>query len=430
MEVQFRDGKAIVTADQNGQWCAYLPTGSAGTGFELKATCNGKTLLAKDIAVGEVWFVSGQSNAEFPLKKFKDGALWAKEDSNYPQIRFQRQTWQPPHMRKDDTWQVLDEKSAMNFSATGFFFAKELHKTHKVPVGIIVSAVGGSVINKWVPEDVLATIPHAKSRLIEPLQKSRAAYPEKLKKYEAELAERKAMNPEEAKKLPALRRPIPPMRLYSNLFDQLVGRLAGHPVKGTIWYQGEADAMFAGGYIYREYLKALILSYRKHFKNDALPFLIVEIPYYGSHMIWSDLRDSQKYICDSMTGVYLTSILDLGDEKDIHPPRKAELGERLMLTAEKFVYGKDIVATGPVYESMSINGDKIVLRFKAASIGGGLCAKDNAPLRGFVITGKNGKAANATAVIEGDTVVVSAESIKDPVSVRYGWYPPKGGVNF
>ncbi len=155
VEIQFRGNKAVVTADDKGKWCAVLPTGAAGSGFELKAVCGEETIVAKNIAVGEVWFVSGQSNAEFPLSNFKDGAKWAK-DADYPQICFQTQTWQYPLNGQNDSWKVLDEKSAIHFSATGFFFAKELHKKQNVPVGVIVSAGSGSVINKWVPQDALA----------------------------------------------------------------------------------------------------------------------------------------------------------------------------------------------------------------------------------------------------------------------------------
>lgn len=429
VEVQFRGKTAETTANEKGEWCVYLPSGPAGTGFELKAVSNGKTILAKDIAVGEVWLVSGQSNAEFAVKKFKDGKEWAK-DSAYPNIRFQRQTWQPPHMRKDDQWRVLDETSALDFSATGFFFAKELHKKQNIPVGVIVAAANGSIINKWIPEDALAEIPFAKAKLIDPQIKAQNTYPEKLKAYEAEVAKRKNMTPEEVKKLPKLKKPHYPYKSYSGLFRERIAHLVGLPIKGVIWYQGEADAMFAGGYIYREYLEALVKSYRKHFQIEDLPFLIVEIPYYGHHHIWSDLRDSQKFVADKMKNVHLVSILDLGDEKDIHPPRKPELGTRLLLTAHKFVYGNDIIATGPVYESMTVDGNRVILRFKKDSLGGGLCSKDGAPLRGFRIAAKDGKFTDAGAVIEGDTVIVSSPKIKAPAAVRYGWYPSKEGVNF
>ena len=429
VEVHFRGKTATATADDKGNWSVFLPSGNAGTGFELKAVCNGKTIQAENIAVGEVWFVSGQSNAKFPLKNFKDGAEWAK-DADYPQIRFQDQSWQPPHMRKDDRWQVLDQKSAMKFSATGFFFAKALHKKQNVPVGIIISAVNGTTIKSWIPEKALAEIPHALEKLITPFQNSRKTYPERLANYEKESAKRKNLSEEEIKKLPPLKKPNPPFQSYSTLFYQLVARLAQHPVKGAIWYQGEADAMFAGGYIYREYLAALIKSYRAHFGIDDLPFLVVEIPYYGNHHIWSDLRDSQKAVADNTKNVFLVSIPDLGDLKDIHPPRKAELGERLLANAERFVYGKNVPATGPVYESMEVDGSSIILKFKADSIGGGLCANDGKPLRGFRIAGKDGKFVDAAAEIKGDTVIVSSPKIKVPAAVRYGWYPPADGVNF
>ena len=250
------------------------------------------------------------------------------------------------------------------------------------------------------------------------------------KKYEDELEQRKKLSKEEVEKLPKLQKPYYPFQSYSGLFKERVERLAGLPVKGLIWYQGEADAMFAGGFVYREYLEALIKSYRKHFKNDNLPFLVVEIPYYGNHGIWSDLRDSQKFVADKLKNVHLVSILDIGDEKDIHPPRKAELGARLMKTADCFVYGNKAVATGPIYDSMSIEGNSIILRFKPESIGEGICSSDGEPLRGFTVADKKGKFFEANAVIKDNTVIVSSQRVAEPTAVRYGWYPPQNGVNF
>ena len=408
--ITFRGETATVTADDKGNWCAYLPSGDAGEGFELKVVSEGENLTAKNIAVGDVWLVAGQSNAEFTVGWFKQGAEWSK-DSDYPLIRFQKQTWQPPHMRKDDAWQILSPKTVKNFSATGFFFAKEIWKNHKIPVGVIVSASGGSVIRSWIPESALAEIPHARKTLIEPHRKA-------FEKYEKEKAE----NPQKP--------PRYPFKSYSGLFNERVARLRGLPLSGVIWYQGEADAMFAGGHIYREYLEALIKSYRAHFSNAKLPFFVVEIPYYGSHYIWSDLRDSQRFTANKLDAVHLVSILDIGDLKDIHPPKKPELGARLAAVADRFVYGGKDVATGPQYESMKIADNRVILKFKPDSIGGGLVACDGKALRGFLIADSNKRFTDAQAVIEGDCVVVSSEKVKKPVAVRYGWYPPKEGVNF
>lgn len=410
VEITFRGKTVAVTADDKGAWCAYLPSGEAGEGFELKVASDGESVVAKNIAVGDVWLVAGQSNAEFTVGWFKQGVEWAK-DCDYPLIRFQNQTWQPPHMRKDDKWRVLGANSVKDFSATGFFFSKEIYKKHKIPVGVIVSAVGGSVIRSWISESALAELPHAKKTLIDPYKKA-------LANYEIE----KAKNPKKP--------PRHPLRSYSGLFNERVARLKGLPISGVIWYQGEADAMFAGGHIYREYLEALIKSYRTHFANDKLPFLVVEIPYYGSHYIWSDLRDSQRFVANKLDGVQLVSILDLGDLKDIHPPKKPELGARLAAVADKVFYGGNGVHTGPIYDSMSVVDNKAILKFKPESLGGGLVSSDDKALRGFLVAGADKKFTAATAAIEGDSVVVSSPKVKVPVAVRYGWYPSDGGVNF
>lgn len=408
--ITFRGETVTTTADDKGNWCVYLPSGEAGEGFELKVISDGENIIAKNIAVGDVWLVAGQSNAEFTVGWFKQGAEWSK-DSDYPLIRFQNQTWQPPYMRKDDAWHVLSPNTVKNFSATGFFFSKEIYKKHKIPVGVIVSAVGGTVIKAWISESALEQIPHAKTTLIEPHKKA-------LENYEKE----KAKNPEKP--------PRYPFKSYGGLFNGRIARLKQLPLSGVVWYQGEADAMFAGGHIYREYLEALIKSYRAHFNNEKLPFFVVEIPYYGSHYIWSDLRDSQRFVANRLNEVHLVSILDIGDLKDIHPPKKPELGARLAAVADKFVYGGNGVATGPQYDSMNIVSNRVILMFKPNSLGGGLISNDAKPLRGFLIAGANKKFVDAQATIEGDCVVVSSEKVKNPVAVRYGWYPPKDGVNF
>lgn len=410
VEITFRGTTVTATADDKGGWCAYLPSGEAGEGFELKVVSDGESVVAKNIAVGDVWLVAGQSNAEFTVGWFKQGVEWAK-DGDYPLIRFQKQTWQPPHMRKDDKWRVLGANTVKDFSATGFFFSKEIYKKHKIPIGVIVSAVGGTVIKAWISESALIEIPHAKNTLIDPHKKALAEYESK-----------KAKNPEKP--------PRYPFRSYSGLFNERVARLKGLPISGVVWYQGEADAMFAGGYIYREYLEALVKSYRAHFANDKLPFIVVEIPYYGNHYIWSDLRDSQRFVADKLDGVHLVSILDLGDLKDIHPPKKPELGARLALVVDKVVYGGNGVHTGPIYDSMNVVDNKVILKFKPESLGGGLVSCDGKALRGFLVAGADRKFAAASAVIEGDSVVVSSPKVKVPVAVRYGWYPSDGGVNF
>lgn len=410
VEITFRGKTVTAIADDKGVWSAHLPSGEAGEGFELKVISDGESVAAKNIAVGDVWLVAGQSNAEFTVGWFKQGADWAK-DCDYPLVRFQKQTWQPPHMRKDDKWRVLGANSVKDFSATGFFFSKEIYKKHKIPVGVIVAAGGGSVIRSWISESALAEISHAKETLIEPYKKAVADY-------EVE----KAKNPKKP--------PRHPLKSFSGLFNARVARLKDLPISGVVWYQGEADAMFAGGHIYREYLEALVKSYRAHFADDKLPFLVVEIPYYGNHYIWSDLRDSQRYVANKIDGVHLVSILDLGDLKDIHPPKKPELGARLAAVADKIVYGGNGAHTGPVYDSMSVVDNRAVLKFKPESLGGGLVSSDNKALRGFLIAGTDKKFTAATAVIEGDSVVVSSPKVKKPVAVRYGWYPSEGGVNF
>ena len=133
---------------------------------------------------------------------------------------------------------------------------------------------------------------------------------------------------------------------------------------------------------------------------------------------WAELREAQLFTSQIVPRIGLAVITDVGDEKDIHPPRKREVGERLALAAKAIAFSQNVVYSGPVYEKQTISGDKIILNFK--HIGSGLVAKDG-ELQGFTIAGEDKKFVNATARIEGDTVVVSSDKVPNPVAVRYGW---------
>ncbi|MCI7642979.1 MAG: hypothetical protein MST10_01270 [Lentisphaeria bacterium] len=419
VEVTFRGVTRQTQADGNGKWQVRLPSGEAGGPFQLVATCNEQKIISHNIAVGEVWLVAGQSNADYPLRKFQNGEIWAK-DAEYPQIRYLKQTWQPPHLRAPDLWRVCSKDTALAFSATGFFFAKGLTRDIKMPVGIIVGAADGSVIARWISREALEKIPDAKKNLLEPYDRAVAKYPEVKKQYDAEVERRLALPAEAKSNLPDLKMPIPPTPMSSSSFDAIIKPIIPFPIKGVIWYQGESNAMFSQGYQYRFYLEGLINEFRELWQNPQMPFIVVEIPRYQQTYVWADLRDSQKFVADNLKNVFLVTILELGELKEIHPPRKPEMAERLVLSARKNVYGeKDLIASGPVYKSMKIVGKTIEIEFD--SLGDGLVSNDNMPLREFTIAGADKKFYPAKAQIVGEKVVVSSERVAEPKAVRYAW---------
>jgi sialate O-acetylesterase len=202
----------------------------------------------------------------------------------------------------------------------------------------------------------------------------------------------------------------------------MITPLMPYAFHGALWYQGESNALDA--FRYRQFLPALIQSWRTAAKNE-FPFLVVQLPNHGAipqepaESAWAELREAEFQTFRKVPNVGLAVTIDLGDPKDVHPHRKAEVGERLALWALVKPYAESVVYSGPVYESATVGGNKMLIRF--SDVGGGLTAKDSNSLTGFSIAGADHKFYWANAVIQGDTVVVSSPQVPNPIAVRYAW---------
>ena len=214
-----------------------------------------------------------------------------------------------------------------------------------------------------------------------------------------------------------------PARPASGLFQGMIAPLLAYPFRGVIWYQGEGNALRA--LQYRRLLPDLITSWRATTHQPDMQFLIVQLPNHGavpaqpSESAWAELREAQLLTVKQIPDTGLAVTIDVGEPKDLHPHRKAEVGERLALWALGTTYRKSGVYSGPFYESMSREGNTIRIRF--TNIGGGLEAKGGGPVRGFAIAGSDRKFYWASARVDGDSIVVSSPEVGVPVAVRYGW---------
>lgn len=212
-----------------------------------------------------------------------------------------------------------------------------------------------------------------------------------------------------------------PPRPPSGLYEGMITPLLPYRIRGAIWYQGEGNTWRAEQY--RTLLPALIQGWRKSFAEPNFPFLIVQLPNLGTSpelgaSIWAELRDAQLQTAKTLPNTGLAVTIDVGDPKNLHPPRKAEVGQRLALWALGTTYGQKIVYSGPLYDSMKIVGKEIRVRFR--NEGGGLEAQGEV-LKGFSIAGADRKFHWANARIDVDEVVVSSNEVTAPVAVRYGW---------
>ncbi|MGA8440249.1 MAG: sialate O-acetylesterase [Candidatus Sulfotelmatobacter sp.] len=207
----------------------------------------------------------------------------------------------------------------------------------------------------------------------------------------------------------------------SGLFDGMIAPIIPFAIRGAAWYQGEDNASRA--YQYRKLLPALIQGWRAAWGEGDFPFLIVQLPNYGrrenhpTDSDWAELREAQLMALRiPNTGLVVT--IDLGEADDVHPHKKAEVGQRLAISALGIAYGKNVVYSGPLYESMRVKGDRIRTRFQ--QVGSGLAAHGD-ELKGFAVAGTDHVFHWAKAVIEDDTVVVSSPEVPAPVAVRYSW---------
>jgi sialate O-acetylesterase len=212
-----------------------------------------------------------------------------------------------------------------------------------------------------------------------------------------------------------------PDRPPSGLYEGMITPLENFLIRGAIWYQGEGNTWRAEQY--RTLLPALIEGWRKNWARRDFPFLIVQLPNQGSSpelgdSLWAELREAQLMTIKKLANTGLAVTIDTGDPHNLHPPRKAEIGERLALWALGTTYGKKIVYSGPLYESAQAEGEKIRINFLFT--GSGLEARGET-LRGFAIAGPDRKFHWAEARIEGHVVIVSSTNVSHPVAVRYAW---------
>src|SRR5579871_179560 len=209
----------------------------------------------------------------------------------------------------------------------------------------------------------------------------------------------------------------------SALYEGMITPLLDYQFRGALWYQGESNALEA--HQYRKLLPALIRNWRDAFRQSDLAFLIVQLPNHGEIPVepkesaWAELREAELMTVKQVPNTGLAVTIDVGDPNDLHPHRKREVGERLATWALGTIYHEDVVYSGPLYESMKIDGSEMRIRF--SHIGSGLEARGDTRLEGFAVAGSDRKFHWADALIDGDSVVVSSPQVPAPVAVRYAW---------
>ena len=206
----------------------------------------------------------------------------------------------------------------------------------------------------------------------------------------------------------------------SVLYNAMIAPLVPFAIRGAIWYQGESNAGRA--YQYRTLFPIMIRNWRSAWGHE-FPFYFVQLANWHANKAepdesdWAELREAQTMtLREPQTGMAVT--IDIGDENDIHPRNKLDVGRRLAAWALAGTYNQKVIPSGPLFDRFTIEGDKVRIRFKH---GVGLKTSDGGPLKGFAIAGEDRRFVWADARINGDTVIVSSPKVMKPVAVRYGW---------
>ncbi len=433
--VTFAGQSHETVADPKGQWAVRLTPMQANLSGTLSV--RGTTTLTRtNLVTGDVWLCSGQSNMGMKVRESRKAAD-EMAAANLPDIRQFLVPRQPSPQPQPDTWIEAEwvpasPATAGEFTAGGFFFAREVHRELGVPIGLINSSWGGTPIQPWMSTEALQAYP-GYPQLLERKQAEIAAWPERKKQIEADIQrwETETAADRTAGKTvrPRPWNPGPPdsgQYMPAQLYNGMIHPLVRYPIKGVLWYQGEANAGggAAGAADYTDLQSRLIAGWRKDWGQAALPFYFVQLAGWGNFgdttgRSWAFFREGQANVLDRVPHTGMAVAVDIGDTHDIHPKNKQEVGRRLALLALAGTYGCKVVAHGPAFASSSIEGDCIRLRFEHAE--GGLMVRPNGPLRGFEIAGADGTFLPAEARIEQDTVVVRSAAVERPVHVRYGW---------
>jgi len=417
-----------ITADHTGKWTFKMnPPRTAGP---HEMTLSGKnTIKLKNILVGEVWVCSGQSNMQMSVRSSANAEQEISK-ADYPNIRLfsvERKVADSPQTNCVGNWSVCSPQTVPGFSAAAYFFGRELHQQLDVPVGLIHTSWGGTPAEAWTRRDVLESEADCMP-ILQRFDEAMAKYPEEKKKYDESLIKwKEAVETAKAEGKEPPRRPGPPFgpgnpHSPAGLYNAMIAPLIPYGIGGAIWYQGESNAGRA--YQYRKLFPAMITNWRSDWGQGTFPFLFVQLANFMAvdaepvDSAWAELREAQLMTL-ALPNTGMAVIIDIGEADDIHPKNKQDVGKRLALWALAKTYGKDLVYSGPVYKSMKVEGNKIILDFE--HVGGGLAAGGGEPLKGFAIAGADRKFVWADAKIDGNTIVISSDGVSEPVAVRYGW---------
>ena len=375
--------KINAVANDLGKWSAKIKTTDAGGPFEMKIFTRSESIVLNDILLGEVWLCSGQSNMEWSANMWiqdKEKEVANADCKSLHIFHVPKRGAYYPQEDCDAVWEVASPESMRRTSATAYFFAKYLTQELSVPVGIIVSAWGGTPIEVWMPKDVVKS----------------------------------TTGSEDVKFSRNLWRPVD----LGVLYNQMINPIVPYAIKGCIWYQGETNCDDAYGY--SALMKAMIDTWRCSF-NNQFPFLYVQIAPYLYHSKNNGpaiLRQEQEKVLDMVENTAMVNIANLVDNvADIHPRNKRAIGERLAFMAMDKVYGKKVGPyDSPRFLSVSVEKGAVALNFSGDFK---RIENEGKNIVGFEVIDEQGKQLFPQIKIANSQIRISTKHIECPFVVRY-----------
>ena len=414
--------KLRTTAAPDGSWMLTFKAREATRQpLTLTVTDGNTTLTLTDILVGEVWLCSGQSNMAFMLRQ-ANGAqtniaeALTKEVRIYdmrPRVYTDAVAWDSTSLTQlnrleyfvPTQWSPLTESNAPHFSAIAYHFGAMLADSLDVPVGLICNAVGGAPIESYIDRHTLEYHPELVDILTDWRRNDRI---------QDWVRGRGSCNIQRSAN-PLQRHPYEPCFLY----ETGIAPLAGYPLRGFIWYQGESNAHNVE--LFATEFPTLVDSWRRTWGDDTMPFHFVQLSSINRPS-WPHFRDVQRQLAQSIDHCEMAVSSDKGDSLDVHPRDKRPIGERLGRIALHHDYGySHVVPSGPAIRSAHNKGKSIVLTFDHAE---GMTSADGKPLLTFEVADEHGLYYPADKVtVKGNTIILQSKQAKQPTRARYGWQP-------